>query len=182
MFSFGTPSKDRIGSEFLNSAGKSVNFMQSPQDFGKSPIESDEYRKTMSPSKSLYDNYPCKGPNQRLIDIKNSTWKTKSELANHGKHLQGKMLYTLGPREAYVVDKIFDKETNYYDLGKLSHGGEMIYRQTGDKTYNIEHETDYNNEHDGSISKITKEMRERLHDEMTKEHEIVLSSPKKYQR
>lgn len=168
--------------EYLNSAGKSVHFMQSPQDIGSSPIEDHVYRKSVSPNKSLYEGYPLKSPNGRLIDIKNSTWRTKYEMANHGRHLQGKMLYTIGPREAYVVDRIFDRDMNYYDLGRFSHDGEMICRKTGEKEYYVDLETGYNNELAGSKSKITPEMRERLQHQMNQEHEIIVTSPKKYQR
>lgn len=151
--------------------------MQTPQDIGNSPIE-----EHLSPSRSLYEGYPCKSANGRLIDIKNSTWRTKYEMAKKGGHLQGKMLYTIGPREAYVVDQLFDREMNYYDLGRLSHDGEMIFRKTEEKTYYVDLETGYNNELSNSKSKITPEMRAKLHDQMAQEHEIIVTSPKKYQR
>ena len=158
--------------------------------FGRSPPRSimrlrraaKSLGRSASTGKTLYDTYPCKGPNSRLIDIKNSTWRTKLEMSNQGTNLFNKMLYTLGPREAYVVDKTFDREMNFLALGQLSHDGELVCKKKGDRQYVVDLETGYNNEHAQSKSKITNEMRSKLYEDMGKEHEVVVSSPTKYPR
>lgn len=182
LFSFGTPAKEGQGRDHLTSAGKSVHFLGSPEDMGQSPIGEHKISRSASTGKDIYDTYPCKSPNARLIDIKNSTWRTKLEMANHGRHLGNKMLYTIGPREAYVVDRTFDKDMNYLALGKLSHEGEQVFSKRGDREYVVSLETGYNNEHAKSKSRITNEMRSKLYDDMYKEHDEVVSSPTKYPR
>ena len=127
LYSFGTPGKETQSRYNVTSGGKSVRFIGSPDDMGRSPIEPKSMTRTASAGKGVYANYPWKSPNERLIDIKNSTWKTKLEMSNHGRHLGNKLLYTVGPREAYVVDKTFDREMNFLTLGKLSHDGEIVF-------------------------------------------------------
>lgn len=183
IFSFGTPAKETSQYPRVTpSAGKTVRFMGSPDEMGRSP-EGQEFQRPASVGRGVYDNYPCKSPNERLIDIKNSTWKTKKEMAFHGRHLDGKLLYTVGPREAYVVDKTFDREMNFLKLGQLSHDGELVFRKQGERQYVTEvGGDDYRGQHAGSRSNVTNEMRSKLYEDMFKEHEVVLSSPKKYPR
>lgn len=153
--------------------------MRSP-DGGKSSAE-----KTLMKSSSaniLYSNYPCKSPNARLIDIKNSTWKTKHTLQNQGNLRGNKLLYTVGPMEAYVVDKTFDRDMNFLELGQLSHDGELVMKKRGDRQYIIDINHQYNNEHSSSKSKVTASMRKELFKEMDDEHAVVTTSPMKYSR
>lgn len=84
MFSFGTPSKDQEGdASQMMSAGKSVRFGQSPSDMPISPIE--EEQRPKSKKKKSKAKYGPKSANERLIDVKNATWKTKSKLVLGGK-------------------------------------------------------------------------------------------------
>lgn len=59
-------------------------------------------------------------------------------MSYHGRHLDNKMLYTIGPREAYVVDKLFDREMNYLKLGELSHEGEILCQKKGKREYVVD--------------------------------------------
>ena len=182
MFSFGTPDKsNQYATQYMDSAGRSVHFAQSPAEMGASPIEAKMNRSASQP-KTLYASYPCKSPNGRLIDIKNATWRTKNQMWHHGRHLGDKMLYTVGPREAYVVDKTFDRDMNFLQLGKLSHAGEMLANKREAREYTVSMDTGYNNEHAQSKSKVTPQMRSQLYDDMSKEHEVVVSSPTKSPR
>jgi hypothetical protein len=182
MFSFGTPAKsNQYATQYMDSAGRSVHFAQSPQEMGASPIEA-KMTKSASQGDMLYASYPCKTPNSRLIDIKNATWRTKNQMWHHGRHLGNKMLYTVGPREAYVVDKTFDREMNFLQLGQLSHEGELLAKKREAREYTVSMDNGYNNEHKDSKSKVTPEMRAQLYEDMGKEHEEVVSSPTKYPR
>ena len=83
MFSFGTPDKEQeIAASQMMSAGKSVRFGQSPSEMAISPIEEEQPRKAKKKSKA---KYVPKSANERLIDVKNATWKTKSKLVMGGK-------------------------------------------------------------------------------------------------
>lgn len=181
MFSFGTPDKERHGNENLASVGKSVRFGLSPSDFAGSPIEEEKVAKSKI-HKKKQEKFIPKGPNTRLIDVKNSTWKTKNELSMNARHLDGKMLYTLGPNEAYIVDKTFDRDMNILELGYLSHKGEEVLQKKAQKEFTVTMETGYNNEHGESRSRVTPSMRNSLHEAMHEEHKIVINSPKKYPR
>lgn len=185
MFSFGTPAKQTAAYSHISpNTGKTVRFINSPDELASSPGQEQEQKvnRSVSPKKGVYADYPYKSPNARLIDIKNSTWRTKLQMSTHGRHLGNKMLYTVGPREAYVVDKLFDKEMDYLKLGELSHEGEQVSQKKGQQDYVVDIETGYNNEHANKKSKISNEARMQLYDDMTKEHDIVVSSPKKYPR
>ena len=183
-FTFGTPAKE-TGSEeqFISPiTGKSVRFEKSPEETEESPGPKNLYR-SGSASKTLYSSYPCKSPNERLIDIKNSTWRTKHEMAMHGRlDPSKKLLYTIGPREAYVVDKAFDRDMNFLKLGELSKDGEIVFNKTGEKEYVIDPNTQYQEEYSPSKSKVTHDMRRKLFKDMDTEHQVVLESPKKYKR
>ena len=127
--SFGTPQKqDQKHETFISPiAGDSILYVKSP-DEGK--IYPDQTLKKANLSAStLYSNYPWKSPNERLIDMKNATWNTKNAMKVHGTMVKGKLLYAVGPREAYVVDKTFDRDMNFLELGELSHDGEMIFQK-----------------------------------------------------
>ena len=150
---FGTPSKDASRYETFISpiTGKSVYYVKSPEG-GKSSAN-----KTLMKSSSaemLYSDYPCKSPNERLIDIKNSTWKTKNALQNYGNLSKNKLLYTVGPREAYIVDRMFDRDMNFLQLSQLSHDGELIVQKKGDRQYVVDIHSGYNNEHVKSKSRV----------------------------
>lgn len=181
MFSFGTPEKEADNPNQYLSAGKSVRFGQSPSDMGISPIEEEAETKPKK-KKRTKGKYVPKSANERLIDVKNATWDTKAKLAMHGKNMQGKVLYALGPQEAYIVDKIFDKEQNLNEIGTLSHEGEKTLQKKPQREYTVTMDTGYNNELQGSKSNVTPSMRNQLYEDMHKEHEIVVSSPKKYPR
>jgi hypothetical protein len=114
--------------------------------------------------------------------MKNATWNTKSTLRENGNTSAGKLLYSVGPKEAYVVDKTFDRDMNFLELGELSHDGEQIFQKRHDRDYVVNIHTGYNNEHAQSKSSVTHEMRRKLFEEMNDEHEVVLTSPKKYRR
>ena len=62
-------------------------------------------------------------------------------MSYHGRHLGNKLLYTVGPREAYVVDKLFDRDMNFLKLGELSHEGEILCQKKANRDYvvDIEH-------------------------------------------
>ncbi len=179
MFSFGTPERASQEKQQYLSAGRSVRFGQSPSDMPISPIEEESHVRTKKKKKS---KYVPKSANERLIDVKNSTWQTKAKLASQGKNLKGKVLYSLGPQEAYIVDKTFDKDMNLNEMGALSHEGEKVVQKKPQKEYTVTMDTGYNNELKESKSNITPTMRNRLYEDMHKEHEIVVSSPKKYPR
>jgi len=179
MFSFGTPARLREGEDNLNSEGRSVHFQQTPVNMAGSPIEPESMVKTEKKGKS---KFIPKSPNMRLIDIKNSTWKTKNQLAANARHLDRKMLYTVGPNEAYVVDRTFDKDMNFLELGAMSHEGEELVKKQPQREYTVTLHSGYDNEHAGSKSKVSPSMRNKLYEDMAKEHEIVVSSPKKYPR
>ena len=152
-FTFGTPSKDasRVETFISPITGKSTSYVRSP-DGGNSSAEK-ELMKSSS-TKLLYSDYPWKSPNERLIDIKNSTWKTKHTLQNHGNMRGNKLLYTVGPREAYVVDKTFDRDMNFLQLGMLSHDGELVMQKKGDRQYIVDINTGYNDQHFKNKNKV----------------------------
>ena len=180
MFSFGTPARDREGQPQFHSEGRSVHFQQSPDQMGASPIEGQEVTKTTIKAKK--SKFIPKSPNMRLIDMKNSTWKTKNQMAANAKHLNRKMLYSIAPGQAYVVDKTFDAEMNFLELGTISNEGENIMNKQPQREITVNMHEDYANEHAESKSKVTNTMRDQLYEDMNKEHEIVVSSPKKYPR
>lgn len=182
LYSFGTPARDAQSRYNITSGGKSVRFMGSPDDMGRSPIDPNSTARPASARAGVYKNYPWKCPNERLIDHKNATWRTKAEMSMHGRHLGNKLVYTLGPREAYVVDKTFDSNMNFLQLSQLSHDGETVFQKKGERTHSYNLESGYNNEHAGSQSRVTNEMRSKLYEDMNEEHDIVMSSPKKYPR
>jgi hypothetical protein len=143
MFSFGTPAKQSEMKAVISpQTGKTVRFINSPEGAVSSPGQKTLGRSASS-GKDLYANYPCKSPNARLIDIKNSTWRTKLEMSYHGRHLDNKLLYTVGPREAYVVDKLFDRDMNYLKLGELSHEGEILCQKKANREYVVDIESGY---------------------------------------
>lgn len=183
-FSFGTPFKETSKYETYISpiTGKSVRFVRTPEEGDQARGEVD-MRRSASAGKSLYADYPLKSPNERLIDIKNSTWRTKNTMAMHGRvDLTNKLLYNIGPREAYVVDKTFDREMNFLQLGKLSHDGELIVKRKPNREYVVDIDPNYRAGDGTTRSRVTHEMRRKLFDEMDQEHEIVVSSPHKYRR
>lgn len=137
MFSFGTPAKQsEIRAVISPQTGKTVRFINSPEEAVSSPGQKTVGRSASG--RTLYASYPCKSPNGRLIDMKNSTWRTKLELSYHGRHLDNKMLYTVGPREAYVVDKLFDRDMNFLKLGELSHEGEILCKKKTNRDYVVD--------------------------------------------
>lgn len=182
QFSFGTPQKeDRNQRTFISPiSGDTVYYIKSPED--GNPHSDQVLKKVDETSKSVFSNYPWKSPNERLIDMKNATWNTKSTLKTHGNTSAGKLLYSVGPKEAYVVDKTFDRDMNFLELGQLSHDGELIFQKRHDRDYVVNIHSGYNNEHAQSKSNVTHEMRRKLFEEMNDEHDIVLTSPKKYRR
>ena len=114
--------------------------------------------------------------------MKNSSWNTKNTLKTHGTLNNDKMLYAVGPKEAYVVEKTFDRDMNFLELGQLSHDGELVFKKNHEKDYIVTIHTGYNNEHAQSKSNVTNEMRSKLFAEMYDEHEAVITSPTKYKR
>lgn len=182
MYSFGTPNKNESAYETYISpiTGKSVHYIKSPDDYEKTR-GSAQMAKTESPIKNLYASYPKKSPNERLIDIKNATWKTKNTIHNQRRvNMDGKLLYNVGPRESYVVDKTFDGDLNFLALGALSHEGDLIAKRKPNREYVVE--VDYSNELEKSKSRITHDMRRRLFEDMNEEHDVIVSSPHKYRR
>lgn len=93
-----------------------------------------------------------------------------------------KILYNVGPREAYVVDKTFDGDLNFLQLSKFSHDGELIIKRRPATEYVVSIDTNYEGEHQNSRSRVTHEMRRKLFSDMNDEHEFIVSSPKKYRR
>jgi len=182
QFTFGTPEKEDSNQRTFISpiSGDTAYYIKSPEDEKSYPDNT--LKKADITSKSVYSNYPWKSPNERLIDMKNATWNTKSTLKTHGNTSAGKMLYSVGPKEAYVVDKTFDRDMNFLELGQLSHDGELIFQKRHDRDYVVNIHSGYNNEHAQSKSNVTHEMRRKLFEEMNDEHDIVLTSPKKYRR
>jgi hypothetical protein len=159
-----------------------VQYIRSPADFEKSKGTIGIHRSS-SPGKTIYASYPKKSANERLIDMKNSTWKTKETVHHQGRvNMQNKLLYNVGPREAYVVDKTFDGDMNFLGLGDLSHEGELIVKRRPAPEYYVEVDSKYENEHKDSKSRITREMRNKLMEDMNGEHNYIIDSPNKYRR
>ena len=182
MFSFGTPARETTGFETFISpiTGQSVKVVKTPYDLEKTrgTVQISGGDQT---SKTLYTSYPAKSPNERLIDMKNSTWKTKETVHHQGRvDMRNKVLYNVGPREAYVVDRTFDGDLNFLGLGELSHDGELIIKRRPEKEYFVE--ATYDGEHQNSESKVTHAMRRDLFKHMDQEHQDIMSSPAKYRR
>lgn len=182
-FSFGTPNKDNFGGEtFISPITRNiVRFAESPED---EQIPADQSLRQPAVAGGLYTNYPFKSPNERLIDIKNATHRTKLELAPRGIFQGGrKLLYAVGPREAYVVDKVFTGDMNFLQLGELSHDGELLMKKGTEKPeYNINIQSPTKSGAQSSNHGVTPSMRRRLFEDMDKEHDEVVTSPHKYRR
>lgn len=179
-YSFGTPEKgSQVYEAYISPiTGKSIHIVNTPIGETK-----EGYTDMQSPARQSMNvvSYP-KCPNSRLIDMKNSAWSTKYTMAMHGRVDPNRtMLYTIGPGEAYLVDRTFDANMDLTQLGETSHEGETLLKKTPNKEYVVEIKK-YDNQHKNSKSRVTQEMRRKLFDEMTQEHEEVVSSPHKYRR
>ena len=57
-----------------------------------------------------------------------------------------------------------------------------FFKNNHQRDYVVNLHTGYNNEHVHSKSSVSHDMRRKLFEEMDDEHEVVLTSPKKYRR
>lgn len=185
-FSFGTPNRNTSdrGAFVSPTSGLSTSLGRSPDEFGRTTIATiPEKKRSASIKKTIYQSFPKKSANERLIDIKNATYRNKHIVHHQGRaDMKNKILYNVGPREAYIVDKAFDGDLNFTDPSGVEEDAELIIKRRPEKEYVVEVDTGYNNEHSNSKSKVTPGMRNQLFKDMFDHHHDIQNNPDKYNR
>ena len=99
------------------------------------------YYMASSPKKTVIEKIvttkPVSSPTKRVIDMKNASLKHKTN-ASKASGTHGKMLYTIDPKNAYLVEKEFPMEfTSNQIIAKTIEGGRGFVEATVDEDGNL---------------------------------------------